>query len=309
MSSILIIVYGSLNLFVIAPILSKRIGIVIFIVLMIASAALSCLTILLLFDSHIIDYPEFVKAELIPRSMYISMYLCIGLVLFFSARFLFLFTNTFQLSNEKVKNELDNFNNEINSLRLQINPNFLFSSLETLKFLLEENRLDEALKFNTETYALLNKQIKYAQKETIRLVDDIQWIEHYLKTQQIAEGKLFDYQIIISDQELNLQEIPPILLQPILEKYISSFKNQTSKHKIIIQVDDLVSNAGQGVMIQLIDQNEEENFPQSQVFSLISNLEKRIELINKAGRFNISMENSTYLKSKYYTLKIIENNG
>jgi LytS/YehU family sensor histidine kinase len=276
---------------------------------MIASATLTCFTILLLFELHIIDYPNFVKAELIPKRMYIAMYLCVGLVLFFAGRFVYLFFNTFQLSNEKVKNELDSYNNEINSLRLQINPNFLFNSLETLKKLLEENRLEEALKFNTETYALLNKQIKYAQKESIRLEEDIQWIENYLKTQQIAEGKLFDYQILLSDPELNLQEIPPILLQPILEKYISAFKTIKSKHKIIIQVNDFNSTYGQGIIIKLTDRYEVTNILQNQVFTSILNLEKRIELINKTGRFNISLEKEDNSYSKTYTLKIIEYNG
>lgn len=302
---IVLFFYGAFNFYIIAPILSKRVGISIFIVLMTFSAMLTCGTLLLLFKLNIIEFPQFIIADTMPQRMMISMFICVGLVLFFAGRFLYLFFSTFQLSNEKVKNELDSYHHEINSMRLQINPNLLYNSLNNLRNLLENAKLDEALKFNTETYLLLEKQIKYAQKETIRLQDDIEWIEHYLKTQQLSERFSFQYSISISDSELLLQEIPPILLQPVLETFISKLSADSNQY-ILINIEDLNAKNGSGIFVTLKEDVSEGKPMENNASSSIKNLEKRIELINKIGKFEIQLSNEMHSNSRAYFLKILE---
>ena len=107
---------------------------------------------------------------------------------------------------------------ELTALKSQIDPHFMFNSLNALSFLIEHDR-ERALQFNCALaevyqYILLNKS-----HELVLLKDEIEFLSHYcdLLKLRFSEG----IQVFLPDKDLlNEYLIPPISLQVLLENAV-----------------------------------------------------------------------------------------
>lgn len=107
---------------------------------------------------------------------------------------------------------------EIWALQSQINPHFLFNTMESIRmdlWLKKEFEISEVIeRFST----LLRKSIEWSE-ESNTIKHEIQLIEDYLKIQKYRYVNKFDY-IINIDQGFNEYMIPKFTLQPIVENAI-----------------------------------------------------------------------------------------
>ncbi len=107
---------------------------------------------------------------------------------------------------------------EIWALQSQINPHFLFNTMESIRmdlWLKKEFEISEVIeRFST----LLRKSIEWSE-ESNTIKHEIQLIEDYLKIQKYRYVNKFDY-ILNIDEEFNDYMIPKFILQPIVENAI-----------------------------------------------------------------------------------------
>ena len=106
------------------------------------------------------------------------------------------------------------------ALLAQMNPHFIFNSLNSVqKFILEENR-EAAHEYLAKFSSLMRMTLENSRRETILLRDEIKTIELYLalEAQRFQQG--FDYSVDVSDDELLEIEIPTMLLQPFVENAV-----------------------------------------------------------------------------------------
>ncbi|MCY1662558.1 sensor histidine kinase [Chryseobacterium sp. SL1] len=106
---------------------------------------------------------------------------------------------------------------ELNSIRSQLNPHFMFNALASIQNLMNTNKIDEANRYLGK-FARLTRNV-LNQKELISLYDEKMLLEDYLQMEQFRFG--FTYSIDI-DENLNLDniEIPTMLLQPFVENAV-----------------------------------------------------------------------------------------
>jgi hypothetical protein len=292
----------------IAPLLSKRVSILFFIITLFFSTTLFVIFYLVLFETNILQYPDFITNNLIPIRMKATFFICVSFVVFFAARFLFLFLNTFQLSSERFEYLMEGYTKEINEMRMQSNPFFLYASLQNLNHLLEIEEFDKALQYNSELSALLNMQLKHSKTEFITIEEDLEWMKYYFETQQLLSKENFEYKIEISDLDLYLQFIPPLLLQPIIENFLIRKNTNKNKHNIGISIEELKIKGKQGAIIKVTDTyNNDDSIEFSNTLAFY-NLEKRIDLINKVNQMNIQLKNIKSESETSYVLTIIEKN-
>jgi two-component system sensor histidine kinase YesM len=107
---------------------------------------------------------------------------------------------------------------EIKALQAQINPHFLYNTLDTIKWLAKLDRIEELKIIVTELGKLLRNSISSSQ-EIITVEESIQFIGNYLKIQKIRYGDHLNITVNISP-EINECRIPKLLLQPIVENAI-----------------------------------------------------------------------------------------
>ncbi|MFA6457018.1 MAG: histidine kinase [Bacteroidota bacterium] len=107
---------------------------------------------------------------------------------------------------------------ELKALRMQIDPHFLFNSLNSISALTTTNA--ELARTMTTTLAdFFRKSLYYGAKETIALKEEISLLNHYLDIEKIRFGKRLHVEQRI-DPDTLADQVPPLLLQPIVENAI-----------------------------------------------------------------------------------------
>ncbi|MDD2813986.1 MAG: histidine kinase, partial [Bacteroidales bacterium] len=103
-------------------------------------------------------------------------------------------------------------------LKNQINPHFLFNSLNTISALIEENQTKAQIVID-ELSGFLRYTLTIKSSQKIKLRDEINFIKHYIKIQSVRfEEKLECIFDIAKDTEELC--IPPAILYPIVENAI-----------------------------------------------------------------------------------------
>jgi two-component system sensor histidine kinase YesM len=107
---------------------------------------------------------------------------------------------------------------EIKVLESQINPHFLYNTLDTIKWIAKLNNVKEIVTISTDLGKLLRNSINN-KKEFVTVKESIEVIECYLNIQRIRYEDKLEVSIDICDDILNCV-IPKLILQPIVENSI-----------------------------------------------------------------------------------------
>ncbi|WP_343302816.1 histidine kinase [Chitinophaga niabensis] len=110
---------------------------------------------------------------------------------------------------------------EAKALTNQMNPHFIFNSLNSVQHLILEKEEKQALNFLADFATLMRQMLNNSRKSYISLEDEIAFLARYLELEKIRFANSFVYKFEMSDE---LKEytvyIPPMLIQPILENAI-----------------------------------------------------------------------------------------
>lgn len=103
----------------------------------------------------------------------------------------------------------------------QINPHFIFNSLNSIhSFVLNENRKD-ASKYLSSFAQLIRKCLNHSSKKYVPLEEERQLLQTYLDLEVMRFKKKFRYELIIEPQVIEAKiEIPSMLMQPFIENAI-----------------------------------------------------------------------------------------
>lgn len=172
------------------------------------------------------------------------------------------------------------------ALRAQINPHFLFNTLNTIRWMAIIRKADNI----TEMIDALGTILKYSMEregEFIPLKEELDMINKYIFIQNYRYGKTYLLTTNIPDE---LMEYPIIkfLLQPVVENaFIHAFKNFDGEPEITISAshDDSavwihVCDNGTGVDEQVAEQlNENGNLARKKITGIgLANVNERIQI-------------------------------
>lgn len=193
---------------------------------------------------------------------------------------------------EASKNEI-----ELKNLRAQLNPHFLFNSLNSIRALVELNP-SQAKTSITQLSNLLRQSINLGRMRVIPLSDELNLVKTYLDLEQVRFEEHLFANFDIQSEALTC-EIPPLLIQTVVENAIKhGIARSVGGGTITItaQLDnDLltvkVANTG-----QLIETKDEAGIG-------IKNSKKRLYILyGKKATFKISQEDDQVvvnIKIKY----------
>jgi tetratricopeptide (TPR) repeat protein len=103
-------------------------------------------------------------------------------------------------------------------LRAQLNPHFLFNSLNSIQRLYVEGRLTQANDFIADFAQLMRDILEKTGRTHIPLYEEIDFIEAYLSLEKRRLGDKFDYAIVMDEQVRNSDiEVPSFIIQPLAE--------------------------------------------------------------------------------------------
>ncbi|GAB4185162.1 MAG: histidine kinase [Wenzhouxiangellaceae bacterium] len=118
-----------------------------------------------------------------------------------------------QLSNEQLQRHL--VEARLRTLKSQIQPHFLFNSLHSISSLMDIN-VKQARRVLVDLAALLRLALKISERNAHSLQDEFDWLEKYLALESVRFAGSLNVELKLP-QELQSQEIPCLLLQPLVE--------------------------------------------------------------------------------------------
>ena len=110
---------------------------------------------------------------------------------------------------------------EMQALRAQMNPHFIFNSLNSInRFILQKNSA-QASEYLTKFSRLMRMILQNSQASLISLESELESLELYLNLEVLRFDNHFDYKISVAD-DLDLSElkVPPLIIQPYVENAI-----------------------------------------------------------------------------------------
>lgn len=110
---------------------------------------------------------------------------------------------------------------EMKALRAQMNPHFVFNSLNSISDYITKHDIASADYYLTKFARLMRLILEHSEKKEVLLSDDLKALELYMQLEAMRLNNKFVYQIHV-DESINKDVIlvPPLLLQPFVENSI-----------------------------------------------------------------------------------------
>jgi hypothetical protein len=140
---------------------------------------------------------------------------------------------------------------ELRALKSQVNPHFIFNSLNSLRALIEEDPARARLAV-TQLANLLRYSLQSGQLETVPFEDELDVVNDYLALEQVRHEERLRLRLDIGP-DVNRLPIPPMLLQTLVEnavKYGISMRSEGGEIAIIAR------NEGGALRIQVTNPGE-----------------------------------------------------
>ncbi len=142
-----------------------------------------------------------------------TTYLVSALALGLLASILYILYRKYQSSQEKRVLSL-----EQNMLRSQMNPHFLFNSLNSIKLYIINNEQKNAVHYLNKFSKLVRKILEASSNKEISLSEELETVELYMNIENIRFNNEIDFKVEV-DKNVDLDQIkiPSLALQPFLE--------------------------------------------------------------------------------------------
>jgi two-component system LytT family sensor kinase len=105
---------------------------------------------------------------------------------------------------------------QLDALRHQIEPHFLFNALNAVAALIREGRNDDAVSTVAGLSDLLRHVLRDSRQQQVQLRDELELLDKYLAIQKVRFSDRLQVEIAIPSDVLSAQ-VPSLLLQPIVE--------------------------------------------------------------------------------------------
>ncbi len=107
---------------------------------------------------------------------------------------------------------------ELRALKSQVNPHFIFNSLNSLRALIDEDPA-RARQSVTQLSNLLRYSLQSGQLETVPFEDELRVVNDYLALEQVRHEERLQVRLDIAPETLALP-VPPMLLQTLVENAV-----------------------------------------------------------------------------------------
>lgn len=140
----------------------------------------------------------------------------------------------------KLKDESERLDLEHRLLRSQMDPHFLYNSMNAVQQYIGENDTFSAEVYLSRFAQLMRANLNHTRQEQISLDEEIEALENYLQLEQVRFKHKFDYQIEVGTEvDPEMTSIPPMLIQPHIENAIlHGVRNNTSLGKITLRISE-----------------------------------------------------------------------
>jgi len=166
---------------------------------------------------------------------FISLIFFMLLLLFYAV-----YRNRINVISRQNKHKLQLIEFQSKALNSQMNPHFIFNSLNSIQLYVLNNDIVKSNKYLTKFSRLMRSVLDNSQESSITLEQEISTLTNYIEIEQLRFDNKFDYEII-TDSILDIKNIriPTLLIQPFVENAIwHGFMNKEGKCFLTVTISD-----------------------------------------------------------------------
>ncbi len=209
----------------------------------------------------------------------------------------------------KIQKQMTEF--ELHALRSQMNPHFVFNSLNAIQYYINDENFDKSEAYLVRFARLIRMIFDLSREKNISLQQEVKLLKSYLNLEKMRFGEDFNYCFEI-DKKLHIEKrlIPTMLLQPIVENAVNhgifhkdgkgticlSFQYITER-TFLVQIKD------DGVGMEKSKEINRKSLKKHQSKST-QILKDRIKLLNLSGKWRVTyqLDDVTQTENAYSTI-------
>lgn len=127
----------------------------------------------------------------------------------------------------------------IRMMQAQLNPHFLYNTLDTIKWMGKINAIPEIATIATDLADVLRQSI--SGREFVALDEELDLLERYVEIQKIRFKNKFEFEVRV-DEELRDIQIPKLLLQPLVENAIIHGFEHCAGGRVLVEAQRIASD-------------------------------------------------------------------
>lgn len=184
---------------------------------------------------------------------------------------------------------------QLKALRAQMNPHFIFNSLNSIQGYITGDNPEQAAIFFSKFSRLIRNSLEFSEFEVIPLEDEVQFLDDYLQLEKERFKGDFDYSMVIEeDVEEDIMGIPPMIIQPYIENsikhgirdvkngFVSIFFKMEDEENLMCIIED----NGIGRKVAAKRQKEYQSIPHRSMGTMIT--QQRLSLFNQSSNIKLS---------------------
>lgn len=145
---------------------------------------------------------------------------------------------------DKLKTQIRETELEQRALRSQMNPHFMFNSLNSIQSLIATDNNAEASIYLAKFSRLMRRILQNSRQAYIPLRQEIEFLDNYIELEQRRFKEAFDYELDEEGiEDAHFVMIPPLVIQPFIENaIIHGLLRKSEKGTLLIKFEDYNNN-------------------------------------------------------------------
>lgn len=174
---------------------------------------------------------------------------------------------------------------QLQMLRYQLNPHFMFNTMNAISTLILKHENDKANEMLDKLCEFFRYSLDFKAKTTTTLKKELELLELYLSIEKVRFGQRLNIKLDIDDKAINCQ-VPSMLLQPLVENSIKyAIEPRKAGGTITIKAHPLNNQ----LVLTVLDDGFGQDEQNKKGFGIgISNTESRLDAMFN-GNYNINL--------------------
>jgi len=185
---------------------------------------------------------------------------------------------------------------QLSALQTQMNPHFIFNSLNSIKRMILSNEQQKASRYLSKFAQMIRITLNQSREIFITLYENLEYLESYLLMEKLRFDDSFTFQIVVDDQ-IDREEVlvPTLMIQPLAENAIwHGLMRRQGEKRLLIRFSlsgETISCTirDNGIGIKRSEELKLLNKSQHQSVGL-SNLRNRIKILNEKYNTGCTLE-------------------
>jgi ligand-binding sensor domain-containing protein len=192
---------------------------------------------------------------------------------------------------------------ELQAIKAQINPHFIYNCLNSIQFLLYKKDYNETENYLDIFSQMIRKTLHYSEKTFMSVQEETEYLSLYLNMEKLRLKDQLEYTVTVSERVNQEWQIPSLLVQPFVENAIkhgiSGLKDRKGKIDIAFDYSDstlsiAIEDNGVGI------QNKQETMAKNNSFG-VKLSQKRIDTFKQLFDTNVVLEINSLSEKTYGT--------